>query len=704
MFHGMGLAKNTYRKDNEKMWKLFVGGVAILLIGGCSSMKLEPISEAELKAQVNQDLEAMFAGQENVERAISLEEAIARTLKYNLTNRVAMMEEAIARGTNNLATYDLLPQLSVKAGYHTRSQYSGATSMSLVDGSKSLVASTSQEKKYNNSSMGVSWNMLDLGVSYASAKQTADQVLISQQLQRKSVQNIVYDVQVAWWRAAVAQQLMSEINMVLDDTKVALQRSRELEERRIKSPEVALNDQKTLMSLLQRLIELKKEMSNSIVDLASLMNLQSGTKFTIALPKENLVPLFPKMPMDQVEIVALLRRPELIEANYNKRVSLWETKKTLLKLFPGVDLSSDYNWDSNKYTVHKNWNEAGARLSWNMMNLMSFPDRYQHAKSLEGLQDMKRMALSMAVIAQVNIAWQDYQSVLGEYYLAKEQELIEQKLKTLAESTMRAQRSDELSTILSQARLLNAKTASGLALAELQGVVGRIYNSVGIDQMPDQVESHNLTTLSNSIKIKLLTAKADLIKEVEKTSGKSMPDVKNESSSNLNALFTLLASTKGSEEPAAVVDSQVIESGVESSDFVEDDYYNPEFSERQMPPDSVKYSAKRKTKKEPVFGEVDGFFHRLEKGETLYLVSQKYRVGLDDLMKANLITDPTKVPYGRNIWIPETEENQKAPPVYQRFKEGEQTANNQPRRDSVDIMSRSPGDALSLLGYSVDYD
>ena len=47
-----------------------------------------------------------------------------------------------------------------------------------------------------------------------------------------------------------------------------------------------------------------------------------------------------------------------------------------------------------------------------------------------------------------------------------------------------------------------------------------------------------------------------------------------------------------------------------------------------------------------------GFYHRLQPGQTLYSLARTYDVPLDDLMRANGIVDPTTIPAGRPIFIP----------------------------------------------------
>src|SRR5690606_29006486 len=104
---------------------------------------------------------------------VTLEEAMARALKYNLDNRLKMMEQALAHHQLDIANFNLLPQLTANAGYVTRDNRYGSSSQDLATGQQSLVPSTSLDKTYRTADLSFSWNILDFGVSYYQAHQQA---------------------------------------------------------------------------------------------------------------------------------------------------------------------------------------------------------------------------------------------------------------------------------------------------------------------------------------------------------------------------------------------------------------------------------------------------------------------------------------------------------------------------------------------------
>ena len=52
--------------------------------------------------------------------ALTLQQAIARALKYSLDHRVAVLEQALSFGQFEAGRWDLLPKLLASAGYATR--------------------------------------------------------------------------------------------------------------------------------------------------------------------------------------------------------------------------------------------------------------------------------------------------------------------------------------------------------------------------------------------------------------------------------------------------------------------------------------------------------------------------------------------------------------------------------------------------------
>ncbi len=175
-------------------------GATFLFLAGCA-VEPKPLTDAERRAEVQTDLKAMFAGQEPLTHPLSLTEAYQRAVKYNLDRRAKQMEEAVAVDGLGVANMDMLPKLTADAGYLSRSNTLAESSTSILTGQQSLQPSTSTDNNRNITGLGFSWNILDFGVSYFAARQSADRVLIALERRRKVTQNLMRDVRSAYWRS-----------------------------------------------------------------------------------------------------------------------------------------------------------------------------------------------------------------------------------------------------------------------------------------------------------------------------------------------------------------------------------------------------------------------------------------------------------------------------------------------------------------------
>jgi outer membrane protein, multidrug efflux system len=459
----------------------------MLLLAGCS-VTPTPLTDAERESRAGADMGRLFAEQPPLSAALTLQEAVDRGLRYNLESRVRLMEETLAGSALQLARYDMWPQLMMQAGYTERSNFNAAESVSIDSKQTSLEASYSSEKQQAVGGLRFSWNILDFGVSYAQAKQKADEALIIAEMRRKSQQNLVMDIQTAWWRVAAAQQSVSEIEELLVQAEEALRQSNQSVLDRLRPPLKALTTQKGLLELINRLAQLRKEVNLARVELAGLINLPPGTRYEVALTAEQ-PPVAPAMAIQDMERLALATRPELREEDYRKRISSEEARKALLRMLPGLELNFGGTHDSNKYLYNSSWADAGLQLSWNIFNVFSGPAARRYAEGQMDLAEWRRLAVSAAVLTQVHVARERYEQALSDYRTAVRLDDVERQIAAQLVAEQAANKVDASQVVMGRASALAAKLRRGLAYAELQSAVARINHSMGADPLPAQALS-----------------------------------------------------------------------------------------------------------------------------------------------------------------------------------------------------------------------
>ena len=482
-------------------------GLATLLLSGCS-ITPEVLTPEEVEQGAAADLNTMFMDQEPVSGPITLYEAIARAVKYNLDHRLKMMEEALAQKQLDLVRYDQLPELTASAGYYSRDNFSGGTSIALTgpnEGDVSLIASTSSEKQVTDVNGILVWNVLDFGVSYVRAQQQSKEVLITEERRRKVVQNIVQDVRYAYWRAVSAQHLLDNMDDLLDRTYAALQDSRQLESLRVQAPIQSLSYQKALLEIIQDMWFYRRDLATAKTELAALMNLKPGTDYTVIDPADDVTLPAPDRfgTLESLEQYALLNRPELMEERYQLQISNMEVRKAMLEMLPGLEFNLGSRYNSNFLLWENSWAEAGANISWNLFQIFSGPANKRVAETQVELDDARRLALSMAVITQVHLAHQRYQMALSDFEVTQDLVEVEKRIQQHVEAEQKAAVENELAVIQSMASSMVAQMQHDLGYAEVQNSIGRILNSVGVDPLPGVDINQDVSTLAAILEARL---------------------------------------------------------------------------------------------------------------------------------------------------------------------------------------------------------
>ena len=483
---------------------------AALILAGCT-MTPKLATQEEVRERVKSDTDRMHVNQAPISAPVSLEEAIARTLKYNLDYRLKKMESALALGLTDYASYDTLPKLLANAGYRTRSNQSGGTSIGILDGVQSLRPSTSEERSHTLAGAEFSWNLLDFGVSYYRARQQSDQFLIAEERRRKVVQNMVQDVRAAYWRALGAQRLSAQAKDILERAQLALARSREAETQRVISPVQALNYQRALLDAISFLNQRRQDLEFASHELAALMNVEPGVTFSVAETVEARLPA-PPNDVRKLEELALVQRPELREEDFKKRISADETRKQLLGMLPGISFDAGLQYDSNQLLSSNRWAQGGVRISWNLLQLVALPSLKATQEQQVRTDEARRMALSMAVMTQLRIGVERYRLAVEDFRLADTAAQVDKRMADYTRAAVTARLESELEAIRTQARAVLGSFQRANTYASAQIAFGRLYNTLGFDPLPDDFDGNDLQALTERVRTHLKATEQDTLK------------------------------------------------------------------------------------------------------------------------------------------------------------------------------------------------
>jgi outer membrane protein TolC len=494
-----------------------LAGLCVLL-SGCALVEPRPLDATEREKLGAEARRQLFEGQEPLEDPLSLAEASARAIKYHAEHRQRQMEEAAAAAQLEAAQFDLLPRLTLNAGYSWRNNESFGFGFD-PSGNIATVPSASVERVRNTASIGLAWSVLDFGVSYYRARQLADQKLIAEERRRKAVQTLLHDVRVAWWRAEAAQRLLPVADRLLGEIERAIERTRQIEARRLLPPVQVATLRRALLDLNQQIVFRRQDLAQARIELAALVNVPPGSDVRVAGPPGRAREVLDlTADVDALETLALQTRPELAEEGYRARISRDEARKALVGLLPNLSFDVGRNYDSNKFLLNNTWTSAGLNVAFNLVKAFSLPAVRRSKDAQEKADAARRQALAMAVLAQTRVAAVRYMLVADEFLIWDEAARDDDLIVGYLQSSEKAGIDNELELIRTRARAMASHMNRELAYANVQASIARLYNSVGYDAVPREEAGGSVAELSGRLEQRYA--------ELEKASFSQRPGVR----------------------------------------------------------------------------------------------------------------------------------------------------------------------------------
>jgi outer membrane protein TolC len=495
--HGVITVKKAARlQAGKKHFRYAALAFVMISATGCA-VSPEPITPQERVALITADRKHLFENQEPVTGPISLEEAIARAIKYNYDYRLTAMDQALQNRQLDLSRYDMLPKLVASAGGTARSNENLTVSENTRTGIRSTDPSVSQDQERATADLIMSWNVLDFGVSYYQARQQADRTLIADERRRRVIHSVAQQVRSAYWQAVSGERIQAAITPVLEEARRALADARAVEQQRLRPPLEVLRYQKAVIEIMRQLEAVEQDLAIAKAQLRALMNLQPGTPFTLALPqgfRRDIPPI--KLTLEEMESAALTNRPELREEQYQQRISSVEVRKAILRLLPGITFTGGGSYDSNSYVQNNFWAEAGLRVSWNLLTLLSGPASLAAAEAQQELGETRRLALSMATLTQVHVGYQQYQRARRNFEQAELLNSIEQRIFDNTKNAEAGDAQNVLERVRASASAISAELMRDRAYADVQAAMANLMVSLGLDPLPAEVPGHDIKALS----------------------------------------------------------------------------------------------------------------------------------------------------------------------------------------------------------------
>lgn len=472
---------------------------AAVTLAGCS-VSPQQLSMQEMRDINLADRAASVEMAEPVAGIVTIEEAIARALKYNLDQRVKMLEQSLKAGELEAGKYDMLPKLLANAGYDWRDSFSHrytadfATPGNVI---KSPIPDVSVDPEHGTWDLHLSWNILDFGASYYTAKQNADKLLIANEKRRRAMHTLVQNVRKAYWRAVAAESLSTRVADTIKDAERALAQSEQLAAERVSSPDESLRYQRNLLENLRLMESVQRELASARIELSQLMGMLPGTQFELVEPKADLATI--NASVEDMEARALTQNADLREQFFNARIAVEDTRKAILKLLPGISFDYGTYYDTDRYLVNDNWRAAGVSVSYNLFNLLSANSRMEAADKNEALANARRMALQMSVLTQVHLSIHNYNDAMRQFQRADQIYNVDKQLEEIVRGRFAGNMASEQTKISANVTTILSELRRYQAMSKFQEATGQLQASMGMEPAIGSIDEITLGDLTEQV-------------------------------------------------------------------------------------------------------------------------------------------------------------------------------------------------------------
>lgn len=479
--------------------KIIFSSVALIALSACTA-SVDPLTSSDIRgAAADRTARYIASDQEPLNGAVGLHEAMARALKYNLDRKIELARLSLRAGDVDLANMEMLPEFVASSDYSRRSNSPGGYSIDVNSGTQSTSASRSVHQDSRDSSLSLSWNILDFGLSYYRAKQAGNNALIAAEDRRIMTNRLMEDVRTAYWRAVSAQRLEQKIDRLLNKANRALSNSRSLSSQGVTDPLNNLRYQRDLLRIISEVKTLRREMSVAKSQLAALINIAPGTHYSVVVPSQ---PTMPKVSMNAAKLteIAMLNRPELRTITYEQRNLEMDRKAQVLQMLPSIGPFITAQATSNNLVLNQDWMNAGVRASWDLMNLFRSGANRAHFAASEALLDARALALTQAVATQVYVARERYAMLKDEVAAARDFRDVSRKIsQSMSDETVVGTRGLQ-EGVFEEMNALLAELRYDTKFAELQNTYANLFSAVGLNVYPiTEAETLTLQQLEDQI-------------------------------------------------------------------------------------------------------------------------------------------------------------------------------------------------------------
>jgi outer membrane protein TolC len=439
-----------------------------------------------------------------------LSECIALAQRSNLELKAEELEKQVLREQKTAEMLGMLPELTLKNTYTSRSNTAASSSTKVGPSGLSYGYSSSSEDDQNVFAAELALSTLDFGLAYYNAVQATDREAMKNERVRRISQNLTLDVVKAYFKVAASQRVVKITRQLLNDCRGYGELIKKLSASRAITPFRAFDETRKFTDMEKRLTGYIRNYQNSRIELLALLGMDPSSDIQVedACFDDNVLKMeFPDLLL--LEQIALLERPELYESDMRKRINAVNCRKELIKMIPTVRAFVNFNNDDNTYLYHNTWYNAGVTAAYNLLKLPQTVAAYSAQRGTVQAESEKGFSIAIGIMAQVRISHYNLLAVKERFEIDKR--VYDTYKKQLAWATASKKISGDLSKLELDCMKLETTAKQidwFISLCNVYIAHYQMLNTLGVSK----IDTDSVDVIKNELATARFRAEAELVR------------------------------------------------------------------------------------------------------------------------------------------------------------------------------------------------
>jgi len=426
-------------------------------------------------------------------RVFNLVDCRAIALSNNLDVQVARLEEITKKSIEHSNRTKLLPHLVCSGELSERDNtlYSYSDPMGFEGqapepggGTGVNNWATSHERGTWRYSWEGRWSPTDAALAFYVTRSSVNDTIKAHYQKVRVAQKLIGIVDSSYFRLLSLQECLPIAEEMVSVCTRASKNTERLLEKRLKPIEDYHRAKQRLIKARGILDSVRNEMEKERNNLASALALGPGFGKECGIRVEGRLhaPSF-KGDICQMELEAVVSRPEAYQAGLNHLNSVNDLRRTIVKYFP--KLTGFWRWthDKDKYIWNKEWKDVGMYIYLDVLDWIVNRDESRAADAMVAKTHREVGAVALGITSQVRIAALKYYETLDKLRNAEDSLKSSEKILQITREKLSRDAVGELAVDDAKANLLQDRIEkirglgeANAALAELNAAMGANYN------------------------------------------------------------------------------------------------------------------------------------------------------------------------------------------------------------------------------------